>query len=158
MVKNLYQNGLFRKSISAFWENIPDPKRKRLHAYCSGILTFLKAMRKASNNNVMRFLVSEIFHKFWVPEVYYSNNRLQFVLKAFANMIQSYKIKDLKTIFYSSPVNPAERVSQSVLVAIRAYTYAGRSQRLDLIHFRNWICLTTFSRLSTEYKQLNCCQ
>lgn len=83
--------------------------------------TFLKTMREATTKNVVQFLVTEIFHKFGVPEIIHSDNGAQFVAKAFQSMIEAYKIKHLKTAVYSPQSNASERVNQSVLAAIRTY-------------------------------------
>lgn len=83
--------------------------------------TFLKAMKDATANNVIQFLVQEIFNKFGVPEIIHSDNGAQFISKAFTNMIETYKIKHIKTAVYSPQSNASERVNQSVLAAIRAY-------------------------------------
>lgn len=56
--------------------------------------TFLKAMRDATTINVIKFLLSGIFH---------------------------YKIKHIKTAVYSPQSNASEGVNQSVIAAIRAY-------------------------------------
>lgn len=45
--------------------------------------TFLKAMREATANNVIQFLVTEIFNKFGVLEIIYSDNGAQFTGKTF---------------------------------------------------------------------------
>lgn len=84
-------------------------------------ITFLKAMREDTAGNVIRFLVTEIFHKFGTPEVIHSDNGAQFTSKIFQNMIDTYKIKNLKTAVYSPQSNASERVNQSVISAIRAY-------------------------------------
>ncbi|KAI8119245.1 Transposon Tf2-6 polyprotein [Lucilia cuprina] len=82
---------------------------------------FLKAMKEATTNNVIQFLVTEIFHKFGVPEVIHSDNGAQFVSKSFKDMIATYKINHIKTAFYAPQSNASERVNQSVLAAIRQY-------------------------------------
>ena len=82
---------------------------------------FLKAMRDANAKNVVKFLISEIFFKFGVPEVIHSDNGVQFTSKEYKKMIEVYGIQDSKTAFYSPQSNAAERVNQSVLQAIRSY-------------------------------------
>lgn len=83
--------------------------------------TFLKAMKDATTNNVVQFLVHEIFHKFGVPEIIHSDNGAQFIAKGFQTMIEAYKIQHIKTAIYSPQSNASERVNQSVLAAIRSY-------------------------------------
>lgn len=65
--------------------------------------------------------MNEIFHKFGVPEVIHSDNGAQFVAKRFQEMIETYRIKHMRTAVYSPQSNASERVNQSVLAAIRAY-------------------------------------
>jgi len=45
--------------------------------------TYLKAMKEATESNVMNFLVNEVFYKFGVPETTHSDNCKQFETKAF---------------------------------------------------------------------------
>lgn len=78
-------------------------------------------MREATTNNVIEFLVHEIFNKFGVPEVIHSDNGSQFIAKSFENLMNSYKITHLKTAVHSPQSNASERVNKSVLSAIRAY-------------------------------------
>ncbi|XP_052857047.1 uncharacterized protein LOC128265207 [Drosophila gunungcola] len=78
-------------------------------------------MREATAAAVVRFLTSEVFHTFGVPEILHSDNGKQFVGKKFADMIQLYQIKHVRTAFNSPQSNASERVNQSVLNAIRAY-------------------------------------
>lgn len=83
--------------------------------------TFLKAMREATTNNVIDFLVQEIFYKFGIPEIIHSDNGAQFISKNFENLLKTYKIQHIRTAVYSPQSNASERVNQSVLSAIRAY-------------------------------------
>ena len=82
---------------------------------------FLKSMREATAKNVVKFLISEIFFKFGVPETILCDNGKQFVSKEYKNMIEAFGIQDSKTAFYSPQSNAAERVNQTVLQAIRSY-------------------------------------
>ncbi|XP_059221494.1 uncharacterized protein LOC131996064 [Stomoxys calcitrans] len=52
----------------------------------------LKAMPKASTRNVVRFLISEVFHKFGTPETLVSDNGKQFVSKEFAELVRNFGI------------------------------------------------------------------
>lgn len=103
------------------------PRSKKGNAYIFIVVDhftkfiFLYAMREATTQNVVQYLVHEIFHKFGVPETIHSDNGKQFIAKAFEEMIEAYKINHIKTAFYSPQSNAAERVNQSVLAAIRTY-------------------------------------
>ena len=82
---------------------------------------FLKPMVKADAKNVVKFLISEIFHKFGVPESIFSDNGKQFTSNLFATMMTNYGIKHLKCPVHAPQANASERVNQSVLTAIRTY-------------------------------------
>lgn len=82
---------------------------------------FLKAMKEATANNVIKFLVEDIFRKFGVPEIVHSDNGAQFISKSFKKLIETYKIKHIQTAPYSPQSNASERANQSVLTAIRSY-------------------------------------
>lgn len=103
------------------------PRSKKGNAYIFIVVdhftkfTFLCAMKEATTQNVIQFMVHEIFHKFGVPETLHSDNGKQFTAKAFEEMIAAYKINHIKTAVYSPQSNAAERVNQSVLAAIRTY-------------------------------------
>lgn len=81
-------------------------------------------MREATANNVIQFLVTEIFNKFGVLEIIYSDNGAQFTGKTFENMLKTYTITHIKTAVYSPQSNVSERFNQSVLAAIRSYLSA----------------------------------
>lgn len=78
-------------------------------------------MREATSRNVIKFLSEQVFHNFGVPETIHSDNGQQFVSKEFVQMIENYKIKHMRTAVHSPQSNAAERVNQSILVAIRTY-------------------------------------
>lgn len=82
---------------------------------------FPKAMRKATTAAVVTILPRKIFNTFRVPKMIHSDNVKQFVSKKFEEMIQRYRIRHVRTAIYSPSSNAAERMSQSLLNAIRAY-------------------------------------
>ena len=49
-------------------------------------------MREATAKNVVKFLISEVFFKFGVPEVIHSDNGKQFVSKEFGKMVEAFGI------------------------------------------------------------------
>lgn len=81
----------------------------------------LNAMPKASSQQVVKFLISEVFHKFGTPETIVSDNGKQFVSKEFTDMAKNFGIQHNRTALYSPQANASERVNQSVLSAIRSY-------------------------------------
>lgn len=82
---------------------------------------FMKAMKEATTENVIKFLIQEIYMKFGVPETIHSDNGTQFTAKGFKEMIKTYNINHIQTAPYSPQSNSSERVNQSILAAIRAY-------------------------------------
>ena len=88
---------------------------------------FLKPMIKANSQNVVKFLLTEIFHKFGVPETIMSDNGKQFTSSQFASLLENYGVKHLLTPFHAPQANASERVNQSVLAAVR--TYLDKDQR-----------------------------
>ena len=105
----------------------PYPRSKSGNAYIFIILdhmskfVFLKPMAKADAKNVVKFLISEVFHKFGVPESIFSDNGKQFTSKCFASMVENYGVRHLKTPVRAPQANASERVNQSALAAIRTY-------------------------------------
>ena len=105
----------------------PYPRSKSGNSYVFIVLdhmskfVFLKPMIKANAQNVVKFLIAEIFHKFGVPESILSDNGVQFISKQFSAMMENYGVRHLKTPVRSPQANASERVNQSVLAAIRTY-------------------------------------
>lgn len=87
----------------------------------------LKAMRKASAVNVVRFLESEVFHKFGVPQVVHSDNGKQFVAVEFSSLLSKYGCHHIRNAVYSPQANASERVNRSIVSSIR--TYVSNDQR-----------------------------
>lgn len=73
----------------------------------------VKPMRKATSKHVIKFLISEVFHKFSTPETIVSNNEKQFISKEFADMAKNFCIRHTKTAIYSPQANASERANQS---------------------------------------------
>lgn len=105
----------------------PYPRSKRGNSYIFIVLdhlskfVLLKAMSKANTKNVVKFLIAEVFHKFGTPETIVSDNGQQFVSKEFADVINNFGIKHIRTATHSPQANASERVNQSILAAIRSY-------------------------------------
>ncbi|XP_037932695.1 uncharacterized protein K02A2.6-like [Teleopsis dalmanni] len=82
---------------------------------------FLKLMRSATVQNMIKYLEADVFHTFGVPEIMHSDNGKQFISEAFKSFLQKYGVKHIRTGFYSPQANAAERVNQSVLQIVRSY-------------------------------------
>lgn len=72
---------------------------------------WLKALPKASSSHVVKFLITEVFHKFGK----------QFVSMEFANLVKNFGVNHIRTAIHSPQVNSSEGVNQSILEAIRSY-------------------------------------
>lgn len=89
----------------------PYPRSKFCNAYIFIVLdhvtrfVLLKAMGKASTKNVIKFLISEVFHKFGTPEKIVSDNGQQFASKEFANMMNTFGIEHIRTAIHSPQAN-----------------------------------------------------
>ncbi|XP_043071286.1 uncharacterized protein K02A2.6-like [Drosophila grimshawi] len=102
------------------------PRSKRGHAWVFVVVdhfskfTFLKAMKDATADNVVEFLINEVFFKFGVPETIHSDNGRQFVSKKFENMAEAFGISHMRTAIYSpSKQCSRARESNEIEVAIR---------------------------------------
>ncbi|XP_055838190.1 uncharacterized protein K02A2.6-like [Episyrphus balteatus] len=81
----------------------------------------VKALRKATGENAIRFLEDEVFSIFGVPESLLSDNGKQFIGKEFSKFLTNYGTKHIKTASYAPQSNASERVNRSILAAIRSY-------------------------------------
>jgi len=82
---------------------------------------FIKPLRKANTKNLIEYLVDSVFCTFGVPEVVFSDNGCQFTSKEFANLLEAYGIKHVRTAIHSPQANQSERVNGSIIAAIRSY-------------------------------------
>ena len=82
---------------------------------------FIKPLRKANAQSVIKFLQEEIFFVYGVPESILSDNGSQFIGHEFSKMIKTFGITHYRTAVYSPQANASERVNRSILAAIRAY-------------------------------------
>lgn len=81
----------------------------------------LKPLRKASAQEVVRFLEQDVFHMFGVPESVWSDNGVQFIAKEFKALTDRYGVNHIRTASHSPQSNASERVNRSLLAAIRSY-------------------------------------
>lgn len=81
----------------------------------------LKPLYKASAEHIIRYLETDVFHIFGVPETILSDNGVQFRSKMFEELLKKYGISHVRTATHSPQVNASERVNRSILAAIRAY-------------------------------------
>lgn len=81
----------------------------------------LKPMAKANSKNVIKFLESEVFHKFGVPQLVHSDNGKQFVSFEFTSFLEKYGCKQIRNAVYSPQANASERVNRTIIAVIRSY-------------------------------------
>ena len=105
----------------------PYPTSRSGNAYIFIVLdhltkyVLLKSLRKATTTNIIKFLSSEVFYKFGVPEVVHSDNGSQFRSKEFKEFLDGFGVHHMKVGVYAPQSNASERVNQSVIAAIRTY-------------------------------------
>ncbi|XP_017477400.1 PREDICTED: endogenous retrovirus group K member 18 Pol protein-like [Rhagoletis zephyria] len=78
-------------------------------------------MRKATAHEVIKYLQSDVFHVFGVPEAIHSDNGTQFISESFGKFLQGYGVKHVKTVPYAPQANALEQVNRSPLAMIRTY-------------------------------------
>lgn len=81
----------------------------------------LKPVRKADASTIIRFLESDVFHMFGVPEEILSDNGVQFLAKDFKSFLSKNGVSHMTTATHSPQANASERVNRSILAAVRAY-------------------------------------
>lgn len=81
----------------------------------------LKPMAAASSANVIKYLESDVFHLFGVPESLFSDNGSHVKSKELESYLAKYGVTHVNTAIYSPQSNASERVNRSILSAIRAY-------------------------------------
>uniref|UniRef100_W8AS19 RNA-directed DNA polymerase n=1 Tax=Ceratitis capitata TaxID=7213 RepID=W8AS19_CERCA len=111
---------------------------------------FLKPMKRATSAEVVKFLEKEIFHIFGVPEYVHSDNGKQFVSEIFANFLEKYGTKHIRTAFYSPQGNAAERVNRSVLQILRSYIKDNQK------HWDKYISEAAFALRSAVHSSIGC--
>lgn len=81
----------------------------------------LKPVRKATAQEFVKFLETDIFHLFGVPESILSDNGSQFRSHLLKNLFTRYGVNHIMTGLYSPQANASERVNRTLLASIRAY-------------------------------------
>lgn len=105
----------------------PYPRSKSGNVYLFVVLdkftkfVLLKPMAKATASNSIKYIESELFHLFGVPESLLSDNGNQFRSKEFGSFLKRYGVTHITTATHSPQANASERVNRSILSAIRAY-------------------------------------
>ena len=99
---------------------------------------FLHPVRAETADAATKFLENEVFCKFGVPEVLFSDNGKQFVSKQFEHLLTTYGVRHVRTAKHSPHPNASERVNRSVLAAIRAYV--DEDQRTWDVHLEKIAC------------------
>lgn len=84
--------------------------------------TILKPLRVATAQNVVKFLESEVFLKFGVPQFIIADNGTQFAGRAMKELANSYKVQKIWfTAVYSPQCDFVERTNRTVGTAIRSF-------------------------------------
>lgn len=76
---------------------------------------------KASTKLVIKFLISELYHKLGIPKTIVSDNGTKYVSREFADMTRNFGIQHTRTALYSPQANASDRVNQSILSSIGSY-------------------------------------
>lgn len=82
---------------------------------------WLKPLRVATANAIVRFMESDVFHFIGVPESILTDNGVQFVSRDFKTLLSRYGVQHILTATHSPQANASERVNRSILAAIRSY-------------------------------------
>lgn len=90
---------------------------------------FLEPMRDATSRNVCKFLETQLFNVFSVPETIVSDNAKQFTSKEFAEFLSKHGVVHQLSPRYHPQANDSERVNRSILSTIIAYVKD---------NYRNW--------------------
>lgn len=72
---------------------------------------FLKPLRNATSPLIVKYIESEVFHVFGVPETILTDNGKQLLSKIFSYFLNKNGVKHITTATYSPQVNAAERVT-----------------------------------------------
>lgn len=82
---------------------------------------WLKPLRVATANAIVRFIESDVFHFAGAPETILTDNGVQFISKDFRTLLTRYGVHHILTASHSPQANASERVNRSILAAIRSY-------------------------------------
>lgn len=82
---------------------------------------WLCPMKKFTAQVIGKFLLSDIFHVYGVPEVIVSDNGSQFRSNDFNAFLTKLGIQHTYTALYSPQANASERVNRSMIAGIRAF-------------------------------------
>lgn len=130
------RNGImrFEKTVDFPWQIIavdilgPLPRSKKGNCYLLVIsdwfskYTLLHPMRKATAENIIKFMENEIFLVFGVPQFIICDNGTQFAGKEFKKLAENYQVQK---IWYNARYHPqcnfVERVNRTIGAAVRSY-------------------------------------
>lgn len=82
---------------------------------------WLKPLREATTNAIVRYLETEVFHMVGVPKSLLSDNGVQFIAKDFKALLNRYGVRHILTASHSPQANASERVNRLSLAAVRSY-------------------------------------
>jgi alpha-acetolactate decarboxylase len=83
--------------------------------------TIIKAVRNGESKHLCSIMENEIFLKFSIPEIFYSDNGKQFVSRDFKQLLARYNVKHYLGAFYHAQSNHVERTNKVLNAAIRSY-------------------------------------
>lgn len=127
-----------RVTVDRPWQRLyidflgPYPRSKKGNAFIFIVLdqfskfVLLKPMRKATAVEVIKYLETEVFHVFGVPESIWSDNGVQFIAKEFQALVKQYGVTHIRSASHAPQSNASERVNRSILAAIRSYIGKGQ--------------------------------
>jgi len=98
---------------------------------------FLQPVKKITADVVVKYLETELFHVFGVPEVIISDNGSQFRSQTFKKLLDEYNVSHSFTAVHAPQGNAAERVNRSVVAAIRSYV---KGDQKDWDKYLSHIC------------------
>lgn len=105
----------------------PYPRSKNGYCYILIILdqlsryVLLKPLKNATAISLVKYLEEDVFLRFGVPEVIFTDNGRQFESHLLKHLLNKYGVKHDFTPKYHPQPNVSERTNRSILEAIRAY-------------------------------------
>lgn len=124
----------FEKNVDFPWQIIaadilgPLPRSKKGNCYLLVVsdwfskYTVVHPMKKATAENIVRFIENEVFLVFGVPQFIICDNGTQFAGKEFKKLAENYQVQK---IWYNARYHPqcnfVERVNRTIGAAVRSY-------------------------------------
>ncbi|RYX87722.1 hypothetical protein EON73_00740, partial [bacterium] len=90
---------------------------------------WIKPLRVAKSEHIIKFLQEDVFHKFGVCERFICDNGVQFTSKDFQQFMTKFGTQICYTPYYYPRANPCEIANKTIVNAIRAYVAQMPDQR-----------------------------